>query len=401
MIENASTKLTRRGLLALAAAGSAGLQSGCGVYCYVFPTEFLSEEEERELRHLSKIRTDEAKKQWLDLLETGRERCLEHLKALPVFARSEDAAFVELDIVPEVTIIQAVVAAPTRVGNPPSRPLYMLEALGPQRLLFYDQTRGEVASQIQLVPGTATTFEGFLAITPDGRTLIATAAGEQPQITFIDALQRRELGRISLTGRFPAAVAASPDGAFAYVAAFDGSGPFGGTAAMVLVINLASRGVEAEISLPGPSPDVQKLPDIAVSPDGGQVFVLSRMTPASIHVIDVRTRTLAASVATSQSAKRLAVNPDSSRLYVYPTSVPVQPGVPFATILDVLDAATLTRLTRVFFTPSTAGADLLIDPSEPSIFAASTDTIWEVDTNSNEIVAEYASEPTINHLLLA
>ena len=140
--------------------------------------------------------------------------------------------------------------------------------------------RFEYAAQIPLAVGGRFLDQRDLAVTPDGRTIITTSWNDPPHVAFTDAASRTLTGRLELPELIPTLVAAAPDNRRAYVAALVGSDLYSVEGATGLEIDLESHSTQNRIELPDvPTAGLANAPDIAVSPDGGQVvFVISHAT---------------------------------------------------------------------------------------------------------------------------
>jgi 6-phosphogluconolactonase (cycloisomerase 2 family) len=139
-------------------------------------------------------------------------------------------------------------------------------------------------------PGTESDHlasQGSLALTADGRTLIAVNAGSDTITAFRvhdDRLQLRNI--VSSGGRFPASVAVHDD--LAYVLNAGGSGTVQGfrlVGGRLVPIPGSARTLGLANSVP---PDFLTAPgQVGFTPDGGKLLVTTKASTSSIDVFDV------------------------------------------------------------------------------------------------------------------
>src|SRR6266849_7651759 len=148
-----------------------------------------------------------------------------------------------------------------------------------------------------------------LAITPNGAFAYVTNTGAlcdfcsfnpPPSVSVIDTATYSVVATIPV-GNYPAGVAITPNGAFAYVANFNSNS--------VSVIDTATNNVTGTVSV-GTGPW-----DIAITPNGAFAYV-ANYTSASVSVISTTTNTVVASVAMGSPAWGVAITPNGAFAYV-------------------------------------------------------------------------------------
>src|SRR5229473_2812131 len=148
-----------------------------------------------------------------------------------------------------------------------------------------------------------------VAITPNGAFAYVTNTGavcdlcpfNQPSsVSVIDTATYSVVATIPV-GQYPAGVAITPNGAFAYVANFNSNN--------VSVINTATNSVTATVTV-GTNPL-----GVAIAPNGAFAYV-TNWTSNSISVISTATNTVAATVAVGSPAWGVAITPNGAFAYV-------------------------------------------------------------------------------------
>lgn len=254
--------------------------------------------------------------------------------------------------------------------------LYVLTISDPA-VWVVDSGGRSVAAQIVIRTGDSIFSESDMAATPDGRTVIVAVASPPGELVFVDTVGRRVDGRLPLAGAFPASLTVSPDGTLVYATAIHGESPFGGSRGSVQVVDIATRQVVDEIDL-GPATSIQQFPDIAVSPDGGLLFVADRRS-RGVVVADVRSRTVSTVVDLLTAPSRLAVHRDGTRLYAFPY---LQPFTGLRGI-GVIDVATATSVRAIELPePPSGRAEMVLSPASDilSVSSHQTPTVWHIDT---------------------
>jgi len=147
------------------------------------------------------------------------------------------------------------------------------------------------------VPRTAT----GLAVTPDGHTIYVATYGA---IVVVDVATRQVAATIPAAR--PEQVAVSRDGGFAYVTDYD--------AGALRVVDTSTNALVDTIPL-GPIPAT-----IAVSPDGGRLYVLPPWGPSAVWAIDTRSRRVDVLAPSASSLDSVVLSPDGHRAYVLNTA---------------------------------------------------------------------------------
>jgi DNA-binding beta-propeller fold protein YncE len=199
-------------------------------------------------------------------------------------------------------------------------PLYMLDnSPSNQRIALVDPQAGKITAQIALPQ--AVYSSSAMAVSPDGNFLYVTkgkaeltVATTPPSVVVVNLTTNKVDAEIPL----PAAVAPqggiaiTPDGAFAYV---PGSNSIPGTPVTysVYVLDTAARKLAAII----PFPDSAIPVHVAVTPDGASVYV-ARQT--SLLAIDVLTNSISANIVFPVPAALNRIVMDPAGRYVYATN---------------------------------------------------------------------------------
>src|SRR6266446_2353259 len=148
-----------------------------------------------------------------------------------------------------------------------------------------------------------------VAISPNGQFAYVTNTGavcdlcpiNQPSsVSVIDTTTYSVVATIPV-GQYPAGVAITPNGAFAYVANFNSNS--------VSVIDTATNTVTATVPV-----GINPL-SVAITPNGAFAYV-TNYTSASVSVISTTTNTVVATVATGSPAWGVAVTPNGAFAYV-------------------------------------------------------------------------------------
>src|SRR5216684_8872391 len=148
-----------------------------------------------------------------------------------------------------------------------------------------------------------------VAITPNGKFAYVTNTGavcdlcpfNQPSsVSVIDTATYSVVATIPV-GQYPASVAITPNGAFAYVANFNSNS--------VSVIDTATNNVTGTVSVgTGPS-------GVAITPNGAFAYV-TNYTSASVSVISTTTNAVVATVAMASPAWGVAITANGAFAYV-------------------------------------------------------------------------------------
>lgn len=274
--------------------------------------------------------------------------------------------------------------------------LYVLDLLS-SSVWFIDPQAGVVVDRVGVAPPGSLLTEADLAVTPDGLTVVAALPGETAEVVFIDAAQRRIAGRLSAPEMFPTSLALSPDGSTLFVAAVHGESAFSATRGSVQIVDMETRQAVDEIDL-GPAATVDELADLAVSPDGGLVYVLLNRGGGGVLFCDVRSRTVSTLARTAFGTTRLAVHRDGSRLYVFPDR-DLAAGAHGVGVIDVATAVR-SRVIDLPTPPAGRAADMLLSPASDVVSVSSNETtvVYHLSTLSETVLGQSEVAPGTTRL---
>jgi len=245
------------------------------------------------------------------------------------------------------------------------------------------------ATEVDLPGGANSAFPVSLDMTPDGTTLWVPQIAIQPngggvppqppQISIMNTATQAFTGSFALpAGISPNTIIFSPDGTSAYLsndgAAFQGESGVPANSS-VLVIDVASKSVAATIATPkGAGPMV-------MTPDGLLLYTTESTNgigPNSLTAIDITTGTVAKSVPLPEGAIKLFINPSGTRLYVVSELA-----------IGVFDTATNQPLASI----PTGGFSLtsnwaVFSPDDRSAWFCNcgVGTFYQVDQRTNQLV---------------
>jgi YVTN family beta-propeller protein len=213
-----------------------------------------------------------------------------------------------------------------------------------------------------------------VAIAPNGRFAYVTNTGavcdlcffNQPSsVSVIDTTTYSVVATIPV-GQYPAAVAITPNGAFAYVANFNSNS--------VSVINTATNTVTTTITA-GTGPW-----GIAITPNGAFAYV-TNYTSASVSVISTTTNAVVATVAMGSPAWGVAITPNGAFAYV---------TTPGTNKVSVINTATNTVVAKV--TVGCGPTSVAITPNGGFAYVTNScdSTVSVISTASNTVVATVA-----------
>jgi DNA-binding beta-propeller fold protein YncE len=243
-------------------------------------------------------------------------------------------------------------------------------------------------TEVDLPGGAASAYPVGMDMTPDGTTLwvaqlaIQTNGGgvppQPPQISIMNTATQAFTGSFPLpAGISPNTIVFSPDGTTAYLTN-DGAASVGDSGdpanSSVLVINVASKSVAANIATPtGAGPMV-------MTPDGLLLYTVENtigIGPNALTVIDTTTQTVATSVPLPNPAIKLFINPSGTRLYVFSY-----------TAIGVFDTATNRQLASI----PTSGFSLannwaVFSPDDQSVWFCNCGVgkFYKVDQRTNQL----------------
>src|SRR5437899_6572939 len=148
-----------------------------------------------------------------------------------------------------------------------------------------------------------------VAISPNGKFAYVTNTGavcdlcsfsQPPSVSVIDTATYSVVATIPV-GQYPAGVAITPNGAFAYVANFNSNN--------VSVIDTATNTVTATVTV-GTNPL-----GVAITPNGAFAYV-TNFASGTVSVISTTTNTVVATVAMASPAWGVAITPNGAFAYV-------------------------------------------------------------------------------------
>jgi YVTN family beta-propeller protein len=138
-----------------------------------------------------------------------------------------------------------------------------------------------------------------LALTPDGRTLVAVNSGSNT-VSIIDALSMFETARVSV-GEGPSSVAIDPSGSRAFV--------MNNRSSTISVVDLTQKGVSLTIGVEGAPLRA------AFNKQGSQMFVINSNTP-NLTVVDLSRLVVSQSVFIGMGAASIRVDDQTGLIYV-------------------------------------------------------------------------------------
>ena len=215
-----------------------------------------------------------------------------------------------------------------------------------------------------------------VAITPDGKFAYVTNTGvictlcsfsQPPSVSVIDTATYNVVATIAV-GQYPAAVAITPNGAFAYVANFNSNN--------VSVIDTATRTVTSTVAV-GTNPL-----DVAITPNGASAYV-TNYTSRNVSVINTATNTVAASIVVGDPlngtpASGVAITPNGAFAYV---------TTPGSNSVSVIDTATNTVVARVTVGCGPTAVAITPDGGSAYVTNACDSTVSVINTATNTVVS--------------
>ena len=220
-------------------------------------------------------------------------------------------------------------AIPHEVGVSPDGRLALTGEYGPndapgRHVVVIDVAAGRLVDRIDLGPKSRPHSVVFL---PDGRRAVATLE-QSDRLALLDVVDRRVIRTYPTGGREGHMVRLSPDGARAYV---------------------SSRGAEgtlSAISLAGEAPPIviptgEGAEGLAVTPDGGEVWVVNRVAK-TISIVDTRSLKVVHTIDVPPDARRAEISP-SGRVLVPHAGADSAP----AQVLSVYDVKTRALVNRL------------------------------------------------------
>ena len=140
---------------------------------------------------------------------------------------------------------------------------------------------------------------GMAVPTPDGRRVYVSSDGASV-VTVIDTATDQAVGSVEV-GRAPHGLAITPDGRTVVATVFEGN--------QVALVDTTTNRVAAQVAVPNPH-------NVAISPDGRTAYVASQAQgAASLAVLDLPSQTQVGSVALDKTPRALAFSPDGKWVY--------------------------------------------------------------------------------------
>lgn len=217
-----------------------------------------------------------------------------------------------------------------------------------------------LAARLRVASVTATAADrqdSFEITVSDGKST-TTVAVSVP----VTAPHNVVIASLQATGKFPAGVAVSSDGARVYVSHSDNGS--------VSVIDTVTNAITDTIDVGG------KPQAVAVSPDGAHLYVANIVNDV-VTVIDTGTRTVIGQVAVGDTPTALAVSGDGSKVYV--TNL-------YGESLSVIDTASSTVAAVDVGVGPTA---VVVGADGRNVYVANTgdNTVTVIDATSNTVLA--------------
>jgi len=228
----------------------------------------------------------------------------------------------------------------------------------------YSVAKVDVATHTILADDIGTDTGEGVAVTPDGKTIYVADTG-QYQVLAVDAATKKQT-RI-FVGAYPSDVAVSPDGSQVYATVRGGdTGP--GGSQTVAVISTADNRVTAQINV-GAAPR-----QVLFAPDGRHAYV---STAKGVVVIDTATRKVSGRVAGIPTAQSLALA--EGRLYI------TQPDANRVWVVDVGSVRTLGS-----FSAGQEPWAVAVTPDGKKVFVAdmNSDSVGVYDAASHKRLAD-------------
>lgn len=263
------------------------------------------------------------------------------------------------------TVIATILAGDTPFGvifTPDGSRAYVTN-LFDSTISIIDTASNTVVATVAL---PANSEPAFPAITPDGKTLYVPTFQNDSVLVF-DTATNSQIAAIA-GGSSPYAAVVTPDAAHVYVLGIE----------TVSVIDTASNTIVQSIAVDS-SPALGILfPVIAITPDGGSVYVGSQASASNVQVIATASNTVVATIPLAQVGG-VAVAPDGSKVYaseIFPNDV------------RVIDTASNT-LEPVSIPVGAAPNGVGVTPNGASVYSVNGNgnSVSVISTASNTVVA--------------
>jgi DNA-binding beta-propeller fold protein YncE len=187
------------------------------------------------------------------------------------------------------------------------------------------------------------------------------------------------------------AIAVSPDGKFVYVTKSKAELSVATTPSSVVVVNLTTNKVDAEIALPS---TVAPQGGIAITPDGqfayvpGSISIPGTPVTNSVYILDIAARKVAAIIPFPDSAipVHTAMTPDGTSVYIARQ-----------TSLLAIDVLTNTIATNIVIPGPTALNRIVMDPGGRYLYATNQGpNIAIIDAITNRYIGQIKVAPSVS-----
>ena len=220
-------------------------------------------------------------------------------------------------------------AIPHEVAVSPDGRLALTGEYGPndapgRHVVIIDVAEARIVGRIDLGPKSRPHSVVFM---PDGRRAVVTLE-QSDRIALLDIVDRRVLRTYPTGGREGHMVRLSPDGARAFVTSRGAEG----------TLSIISLAVEAQ---PVVIPTGEGAEGLAVTPDGGEVWVVNRVA-RSISIVDTRAQKVTQTIEVPPDARRAEVSA-SGRVLVPHAGTDDAPAQ-YLSVYDVKSRALVSRL---------------------------------------------------------
>lgn len=285
----------------------------------------------------------------------------------------------------ETTVIGNV-DSPVSVAIAPDGKVF---ALG-DNLTIIDGTTNDIVATLPVDWAKGKTFPNVV-VSPDGFYAYATAAlpNDTAGIAVIDTSTNAITATITLPDQATAqAVAISPDSSFGYIA----NGANYGGAPSVYQFSLGSETVDGNVVTTFTLGANIVLPDgsypagLAFSADGSTLYA-SSATNGAISVIDTASNTISQTISVAGNPAALAVSPDGGSLFV------MEPANYNGNYISVVDTSTNTVSTTIYCGNGPSAVAFNPNPGLPYAYVTNSNdsTVTVIDTQTMSVVGTFAT----------